>query len=833
MSRIRIASPLRGWCLPLSQVPDPVFSGAMAGDGLAIDPLEGAMYAPCDGVVVPMPGARHALTVRTDEGVEVLVHVGIDTVKLEGRGFEMVAAPGQRVRQGDLLLRFDLEALARAAPSLVTPVVIASGATVVARAAERRVAVGDIVMEVEAEAQAKDATIASSESFRRFRVPFEHGLHVRPAALVVAALKPFSADVTIIAHGRSASARSTVSMMSLGVHCNETIEVRATGKDADGALAALEPLFAPEMPEVVRQEAPAPRVRLADSRRIEGVAASRGVAVGIAVRWAQEEIAIDPRGSDPARDAASLRAAVTTVKAHLEAAAMASRGQSLEILRAHAELVEDPELLRRALESVGRGKSAAAAWRESARGHAASLAALDDARMRERAADLRDLENQVIRVLLGEKPTSGRELPENAIVIAEDLLPSQFLALDVRRLAGVALARGGATSHVAILAAAAAVPMLVAAGAAVLEAAEGTAVVLDTEHGWLDVDPPAHDLAAARQAAVQRAAERAADLEAAQHPASTLDGVRIVVNANVGSVEEAAAALAAGAEGCGLLRTEFLFLERREPPSEDEQADQYARIAAALGGRPVSVRTMDVGGDKPIAYLPMPREENPALGLRGVRASLWRPELLRTQLAAILRAGGACRILLPMVNDLDDLRTVRAIAGEVAREHGRALPPIGVMVETPAAALLAEQLAREADYISIGTNDLSQYTLAIDRGHGELAERLDALHPAVLRMIRMVCAAGQAHGKSVSVCGAMGSDVEALPFLIGLGVHEVSATPATIPRLKRMVRLLDARECASLAERALNESNAAAVRELARFARGRARAVARSAGENA
>ncbi len=194
--------------------------------------------------------------------------------------------------------------------------------------------------------------------------------------------------------------------------------------------------------------------------------------------------------------------------------------------------------------------------------------------------------------------------------------------------------------------------MLVAAGPAVLEVADGTPVVLDTEHGWLDVDPPAPELAAARQAAAQRAAERAADLESAQQPCSTLDGVRIVVNANVGSVDEAAAGSPPGAEGCGLLRTEFLFLDRREPPSEDEQADQYSRIAAALGHRPVSVRTMDVGGDKPIAYLPMPREENPALGLRGVRASLWRPELLRTQLAAILRVGGSCRILLPMVNDL-------------------------------------------------------------------------------------------------------------------------------------------------------------------------------------
>ncbi len=564
MSVLRIASPLSGWCMPLAEVPDPVFSGAMAGDGIAVDPLEGALYAPCDGVIVPLRGARHALTVKSDEGIEILVHVGIDTVKLEGRGFDMRVAPGERVKRGELLLRFDLDALARGAPSLVTPVVVAAGGTVVVRNDDRRVAVGDIVMEVEAEAATASLAAPAPETVRRFRVPFDHGLHARPAAQVAAALRPFAAQVVIVARGRSASARSTVSMMSLGVHCNETIEVRVTGADAAQALAALEPLFAPEMPEVVRQDAPAPRARLADSRRIEGVAAGRGVSVGVAVRWAQDEIAIEARGTDAAKDTRQLREAIASVKDHLDAAAKAAAGQSLELLRAHAELVEDPELFRLALESIARGRSAAAAWRESTRGLAASLAALDDPRMRERASDLRDLEDQVIRVLRGEKPAVARELPQNAIVLADDLLPSQFLALDLAKLGGIALARGGATSHVAILSAAAAVPMLVAAGPAVLEVADGTPVVLDTEHGWLDVDPPAPELAAARQAAAQRAAERAADLESAQQPCSTLDGVRIVVNANVGSVDEARAAVRNGAEGCGLLRTEFLFLERRE-----------------------------------------------------------------------------------------------------------------------------------------------------------------------------------------------------------------------------------------------------------------------------
>lgn len=831
MSRVKLVSPLAGWCMPLADVPDPVFAGGMAGDGLAIDPIDGVLYAPCDGEIIPMQGARHAITVRSPSGIDVLMHVGIDTVNLKGEGFDMKVAPGDHVRQGAPLLRFDLDKLARTAASLVTPIVLASEGTVLRRARAGSLAAGDFLMEVEAGAAKEQSAAAAEHHVRRFRVPFDHGLHVRPAALIASALRPFASEVVFIARGREGNARSTVAMMSLGVHCGETIEVRVAGADALAALAALEPLLAPELPAVVRHEVEKPRAISANARRIEGVVASRGVSVGVASRWAQEEFDIEERGTHPASDSATLRNAIAFVKDYLEGLAALAAGEAQQLLLAHVELVQDPELSRRALDSIARGKSAAFAWREAARTMAESLANLDDARMRERASDLRDLEAQVIRVLRGELPVARKELPANAIVIADDLLPSQFMALETPRLAGLCLARGGATSHVSIIAAANGIPTLVAAGPGVLEIAEGTPVVLDAEHGWIDVDPPAAELAAAQRAALQRAAERAADLEAAHGSCSTLDGVRVTVNANVGSVDEAQAAVRSGAEGCGLLRTEFLFLDRREPPSEKEQTAEYGRIAAALEGKPLTVRTMDVGGDKPIAYLPMPREDNPALGLRGVRASLWRPELLRTQLSAILRVQphGQCRIMLPMVNDLEDLRTVRAIAAECAREQGRAtLPAIGVMVETPAAAVMADQLATEADFLSIGTNDLSQYTLAIDRGHAELADKLDALHPAVLRMIRMVAAAGQASGRSVSVCGAMGSDVDALPFLIGLGVHEISATAAMIPRLKRTVRLLDAGECRELAQRALAQNTAAAVRELALFARGRARASAES-----
>ena len=816
---MRVAAPLAGWVLPLAEVPDEVFAAGMAGDGVAIDPTGDVVCAPFDGEIVPVGDARHAVTVRGSDGVEVLVHVGIDTVALGGAGFELLVEPGQRVAAGARLLRFDLDAVARKAKSLVTPVVLSASGTVLRRVTNRLVAQGDVLFEVEARTSASARDDVGPSATSSMRVPFDHGLHVRPAALVAAALKLCEAQVQISFHGRSADARSGVGLMALGARCGDTVEVHARGRDAAAAIEALSRVLVP----VVAEPVAARPARTMKPGRIEGVIASRGVCVGIAARWTHDDEPVVERGANSADEARALEAALRGLEAHLASLAKSAQGARLELLQAHGELLRDPALTRRATELVSAGKSAGYAWRAATRESAGTLESLDDERMKERASDLRDLERQVLRVLRGELPAATRELAPQSIVIADDLMPSQLIALDAAHLAGICLARGGATSHVAILAASAGIPMLVATGPSVLDVADGTAVILDAEHGWIDVDPPAADVGAAAKAAAQRGAERAADLAHANEPAITLDGVRIVVNANAGSVADARSAMDNGADGCGLLRTEFLFLDRRDAPDEDEQASEYERIAQAFDGRPVNVRTLDIGGDKPIAYLPLPREENPALGLRGVRTSLAHPRLLEAQLRAIARAARRfpCRVLVPMVNDAEELAALRA--------HAPAdLPSLGIMIETPAAALAARSLAAHADFLSIGSNDLAQYVLAIDRGHADLARRLDALHPAVLKLIAATVEGARAHGRSVSVCGAMASDVDAVPILIGLGVHEISATPSAIPRVKRLVRGLDARECAEVAQRALAAERPSEVRDLAQHLRARARAASQS-----
>ena len=813
MTRLELLSPLSGWCVALASVPDPVFAEGMAGDGVAIDPTSDTVLAPCDGVVVVAGGHRHAVTLRHG-AVEVVMHVGIDTVRLQGRGFTLLAKDGDTVHAGDALLRFDLDALARAAPSLLTPVLVASGGRVATRRTGVRVAAGEPLFDIAIDAPGAGESSRGGELRAALRVPFDHGLHVRPAAKIVTALRGLEADVHFHGNGRCANARSTVAMMTLGVRRGDAVEVVASGRDAQAALEAMRGLFlfVDAGPRAARAAPIAPVAPA--TGRIAATVASRGDVAGPAAQWIASEVATQVHSRGVVEETAALERAIVAMRDHLETSATTAAGERRALLEGHQALLDDVEMQDAARGAISAGRSAGMAWREATARMADALLALGDARMRERAADLKDLEEQVLRILAGHPPGTARAFPAGCIVVADDLLPSQMMALERQHVGGVCLARGGATAHVAILAAAAGIPMLVGAGAGVLGIPEGTPVVLDADAGFLAVDPPAAEQAARAGAMSRRTVQREADLATARDPAITRDGTRIAVLANLASLEEVAGALRNGAEGSGLLRTEFLFLDRGTAPGEEEQRAQYAGIVAAMQGACVAIRTMDVGGDKPIAYLPMPAEENPALGLRGIRASLREPELLRTQLRAIVRVEGPCRVLLPMVTDVSELHAARAALVQAAADLGRPVPPLGVMIETPSSALLAGTLAPHADFLSIGTNDLAQYTLAMDRGHAELAPRLDALHPAVLALIARVVEGARTHERSVSICGALASDPAALPILVGLGVREFSAAPGAIPALKRVVRGLVLADCEALAQAALRRSTAQEVRAM-------------------
>lgn len=817
---IELVAPLDGWVLPLAEVPDPVFAAAMAGDGVAIDPTGESVHAPCDGVVLLMGGGRHALTLRSRAG-DVLLHVGIDTVRLAGAGFELRVHDGEEVCAGQVLLEFDLDAIVHAAPSAITPVLLtgAQAGRITRRVCGQRVVVGDFLLAVEvAEPVANTANAAATVAVvampARFRIPFDHGLHARPAARIAAALTRLDAEVQLEARGREASARSTVAMMALGVGRGEIVTASASGREAALALAALAGLLEPVAEPARVSAAPAPKA----GTRLAGIVAARGLAIGVAAPQLSQDPLVGEARGDPASESARLSAAVGSVAAFIGDLVAGGEGVRRGVLEAHLALLADPQLLSDAQARLVRGASAGAAWRSALRNAAAALAALDDPRMAERRADLLDIERQVLRVLNGAAANAVAQLPERAIVLAAELLPSQLLALDATRLAGLCMAGGGATSHVAILAASMGLPTLVAAGAAVQAIAAGTPLVLDAEAGFLLVDPPGDERRRIVALVAGRAQERELDESSAHLPATMRDGTVIHVYCNLGAALEAAPAVLAGAEGCGLLRTEFLFQGRGQAPDEAEQLAQYQAIARALEGRTLTIRTLDAGGDKPLAYLPQPREENPALGLRGLRTSLAHPQLLTAQLRAIVRVApaGQCRVLLPMVTELDEVRAVRAQLATIAADLDVPSPKLGIMIETPASALLADQLAAAVDFLSIGSNDLSQYTLAMDRLHATLAPRLDGLHPAVLRLIERAAQAGAAQRIEVGVCGGLAADAAAVPVLIGLGVREISVVPAQIPRLKSQLRRLSLDACAELARLALDRENASAVRALVR-----------------
>jgi phosphocarrier protein FPr len=493
-------------------------------------------------------------------------------------------------------------------------------------------------------------------------------------------------------------------------------------------------------------------------------------------------------------------------------------GAEAAIFEAHIELMEDPELAESVRERVAAGVTAVRAWSTAIEERAAIVAALPDPLLAARADDLRDVGKRVLRLMLGLQQKTLANVSQPVIIIARELTPSETATFDPQRVVGFCITTGGPTAHIAILARALGLPAVVAADEAIFRIPEGTLAIVDGNEGFLLPNPTPSLLNKATIFQQRWLEQRRASLAQAAQPAVTADGHRVEVTANIGSVADAVEALQQGADGVGLLRTEFLFLQRSTAPAEDEQFAVYRDIAETMQQRPVIVRTLDIGGDKPLAYISMKPEMNPFLGERGIRLCLNRPELFRDQLRAILRAAphGNLRIMFPMIADISEVRRARALIDELCRELS--VPPvqIGIMVEVPSAALMADVIAPEVDFFSIGTNDLTQYTLAVDRGHPSLAAMSDGLHPAVLRLIAHTIDSAHKFGKRADLCGELGSDPLAVPILLGLGLDEFSVTAPAVPLVKAQIRSLRLADAQPLAQKALACATPQEVRQLVR-----------------
>jgi phosphocarrier protein FPr len=687
----------------------------------------------------------------------------------------------------------------------------------------------------------EDSLAIEPEATRRLTVDNRLGLHARPAARFVQTAGRFQSRITVrnASTGRGpVSAKSINSVTTLGVRRGHDIELAAAGPDAQAALDALQALaddnfgdedgepIAPRDERATVTQPPSPIIR--SSASIQGLPASPGIAIGAAriVRRALPDVP-QHTTDDPHADWTRLVKAIEATRAQIKSVRTSidqRAGQyTAAIFDAHLLFLEDTALFDPARQAIFTERlNAAAAWQRAVERVAADYRALDDEYVRGRAADVVDVGRQVLINLLGNSTGGEPVITRPGIVVAADLSPADTARLDPALVQGICAAFGAPTSHSAILARSLGIPAVVGLGEQLLALGEDTQLIVDGEHGQVWPNPEADVLVDYTQRAGAIRVAQAEARAASARPAITQDGRGIEIVANIGSPVDARAAVASGAEGVGLFRTEFLFLDRRTAPTEDEQYAAYRAAAEAMQGRPVIIRTLDVGGDKPLPYLDLGREENPFLGWRAIRMCLAQPEFFKTQLRAIVRVAVdfPVKVMFPMIATLGEWRAARALLAEACdevRACGQVAPErieTGIMVEIPAAALRAEQFAPEIDFFSIGTNDLTQYTLAAERGNARVAALADAFHPAVLQLIQHVVEAAHARGKWVGVCGEMGGDPLAVPLLVGLGVDELSMNPPAIPQAKQIIRGLDYARVRALSQAALEKETAEDVKRL-------------------
>ncbi|OWJ98948.1 phosphoenolpyruvate--protein phosphotransferase [Paracoccus yeei] len=685
-----------------------------------------------------------------------------------------------------------------------------------------------------------EATAPAAEPQGDFAQGFEwtcdypSGLHARPATEWAETARRFAARIRVRNGDEAADARNMISLLQLGLKPGDTVTVSAEGADAADALSTLRIVITGLSAREKADAQKAEEKRRATAQAggwtapegadvVEGVAASPGLAIGRLhhLEAGPVQVPDEPIALAPAAD--RLHEALARAREQLGALADDTARRLGEadsaIFLAQAELLNDPQLVTLASQKLVEGHGLAWSWHQAVQETAQALLKVGNPVLAGRAVDLRDVGSRVLALIDPSlaKPAPA-EVPQDAILVADDLTPTDTATMDAERVAGLVTAQGGPTSHTAILARTLGLPAVVGAGAALSRLTSGAPAIIDGSGGRLYLNPSEADLASARAWIAEEEAKRARAAEARALPARTRDGHEVQIGANINLAEQAAFAIEQGAEGVGLMRTEFLFLERGDSPTEEDQYRAYSDMARAMGDRPLVIRALDIGGDKQVSYLDLPREENPFLGVRGARLLLRRPELLVPQVRALYcaaRDGAQISVMFPMITSVAELLALRETCDRIRAELEAPAIPLGIMIEVPSAALLADQLAQHADFFSIGTNDLTQYALAIDRQNPVLAPEADSLHPAVLKLIDLTVRGAHAHGRWVGVCGGIAGDAFGAALLAGLGVDELSMTPRDIPAVKERIRQSDLSDLQGLAQQALAARDAVAVRALA------------------
>lgn len=826
-------------------MPHPPVPGAPAGSGRPAAPADALV-----GIVVVShsnPLARSAVSLASemvhDRPVRLAIAAGLDDATLGTdamrikQAIEDVDGPagvvvlmdlGSAVLSAELAIEL-LEDSATRERVLLSAAPLVEGLVVAAVAAAGGASRSEVAAEAQNALLGKAAQLAphpppglapitddTADLTATFVVANVHGLHARPAARLVSELRGLDAQVRLRNRTTGSGAVPATSLSrvaTLAALQGHEIEVAASGPQAGEAVDHLLALAARQFDESSDDLPSVPALPATGP-----LAASPGIGIG-PVRLLS--VAAAPPAEQPAGPPAAewrrVVEALATVRREIERLkALAARevgAAQAQIFDAHLMLLADSELLDDIKGRIADGIAAVPACVDALAAVEKQWSELPDPYLRARAEDVRAVAVQLATALTGSPAT---RIGGAGIVVAKELSPGMVAELDPELVQGIVLAESSPTSHAAILARSRGIPAVVGAGPEVLQLAEGQLIVVDGTTGTLLLAPSDSERAGYERQRRELAEVAKRLRRAALAPATTTDGRRVEVAANIATVADAESATSAGADSAGLVRTEFLFLDRDSAPSVETQLAQYRAIGTALAGRRVTLRTLDVGGDKPLAYLPVPPEANPFLGLRGIRLCLARQELLVDQLAAVCAAAREVPtdVMFPMVSNVGELRQARALLEQAAGDDG--LPEslrVGIMVEVPAAALTIEQFLPYLDFVSVGTNDLTQYALATERGNPMVASLFDPLHPAVLALVRLVgrACAGRI---PVAVCGEAASDPLGVPLLLGLGVTELSVSPAAIPAVKDRVRSLSLSECTALAETAVTLADAAAVREL-------------------
>lgn len=658
-----------------------------------------------------------------------------------------------------------------------------------------------------------------------------HGLHARPATALVEIAKKFTGEIKVsVDKIHFVSAKSLSQLLSLGATRGQTLTfIAEPNTDTETAVdemilavrnglgETVEPISQVLVNPQSLDEWVEPFIDETDS--LKGVPASRGLAVGLS--FVRKEKSYDYQQLAKNADTEKQRFidAIMQVKKDLQNTIETASNQVIaQIFTAHLAMLDDVVLLNPVYEQIGNGFSAEYAWHEHIEQVAKAQESLQNKLLAERAMDLRDVGDKVLAVLSGE--TVEHTPNEPYILIKKDLMPSDVARLDSQNVVGILTALGGASSHSAIVARALGIPAVVGAGDSVLNIAQEIPILINGGTGEFFVNPSHEQLQQASVEQERQQFEQTKAIQTCEIPAITLDNHQVHVMVNLGDINNVDVAVKHGADGVGLLRTEFVFMKHSQMPDVNAQIADYKKVFDAMGKRPVVVRTLDIGGDKPLAYLPLPTEENPFLGVRGVRLSLRKPAMLKQQLTALIKASQQSspnqdlRIMFPMIGRVEEWLKVKEILNHILAENPHHKLQVGMMIEVPSSAILAEKFAPHVDFFSIGTNDLTQYALAIDRGHPVLSREADGLHPSVLKLIENTVKSAHKYGKWVGVCGELSSDRQAVPILLGLGVDELSVATSQIPLVKMQIRSLSKKDCQTLAEKALDCDTATAVRVL-------------------